>query len=142
MAKNITEKRLDDEISWYSKKSKTNQISFKISQIVQLLAAAAIPILAAYGKKEWTIFLGIAIVVANGVQNLFQFQEHWISYRSTAESLKHEKYLWLAGAGPYSSTKSPRKLLAERIESLISQEHAKWIVDKEKIKKNEQQTHQ
>ena len=54
-----------------------------------------------------------------------QLQEHWISYRSAAEALKHERYLYLAKAGPYTGDDHHR-VLAERIEGLISQEHAKW----------------
>ncbi|MHC6591591.1 DUF4231 domain-containing protein [Arthrobacter sp. C152] len=36
-----------------------------------------------------------------GAQHLYQFQERWITYRSTAAALKHERYLYLAKAGPY-----------------------------------------
>jgi hypothetical protein len=32
----------------------------------------------------------------------------------------------LANAGPYANLEKPRALLAERVESLVSQEHAKW----------------
>ncbi|MDQ3901067.1 MAG: DUF4231 domain-containing protein [Actinomycetota bacterium] len=46
-------------------------------------------------------------------------------YRATAEALEHEKYLYLAAAGPYS-TNDRQRVLAERLEGLISQEHAKW----------------
>ena len=56
-----------------------------------------------------------------------QYHQNWITYRSTAEALKHEKYLYLARADVYSTTKHPLRLLAERIEGLISQEHARWI---------------
>jgi hypothetical protein len=37
---------------------------------------------------------------AGGARHLYQFQEHWITYRSTAEALKQECYLYLARAGP------------------------------------------
>ena len=46
-------------------------------------------------------------------------------YRSTAEALKHERYLYLAAAGPYGGDDRVR-VLAERVEGLVSQEHAKW----------------
>ena len=65
------------------------------------------------------------IVVLEGAQHLYQLQEHWISYRSTAEALKHERYLYLARAGPYTG-EDRHRALAERIEGLVSQEHAKW----------------
>jgi len=44
----------------------------------------------------------------------------------TCESLKHEKYSYLGKASPYANVPDPHALLAERIESLVSQEHAKW----------------
>jgi Protein of unknown function (DUF4231) len=39
--------------------------------------------------------------VLEGAQHLYQFQEHWITYRTTAEVLKHERCLYLAKAGPH-----------------------------------------
>lgn len=71
--------------------------------------------------------LGASVVVPEGLQRLNQYQQNWTTYRSTAEALKHEKYLFLALAGPYAGASAPSQLLADRIEGLISQEHAKWI---------------
>jgi hypothetical protein len=45
-------------------------------------------------------------------------------YRSTAESLKHEKFLYLAAAGPYAYASSPKQLHAERIEGLVTRDHS------------------
>jgi hypothetical protein len=55
----------------------------------------------------------------------------WIDYRSTAEQLKHEKYLFLAGSGPYRDLELDEALkrLAERVEERVSTEHAKWVQD-------------
>ena len=75
--------------------------------------------------------LGLLIVVLEGFQGLFQYQQNWINYRSTAEDLKHEKYLWLAKAGPYMNIDNPDALLAQRIETLISREHTKWVTVQE-----------
>ena len=52
-----------------------------------------------------------------------------MAYRSTAERLKHERFLFLSAAGPYRNRDEPERLilLAERIEEQISTEHAKWI---------------
>jgi Protein of unknown function (DUF4231) len=66
-----------------------------------------------------------------GIQQLYQLQTNWLLYRSTCESLKHEKFLFLAGAGPYRVAQNRHSLLAERIESLVSQEHAKWASTQE-----------
>jgi hypothetical protein len=64
--------------------------------------------------------------VLEGLLHLNQYQQNWIAYRSTCEELKHEKYVYLAQAPPYASVDKPHALLAERVESLVSQEHAKW----------------
>ena len=71
------------------------------------------------------------VVVIEGISQLNQFAVNWQTYRATAESLKHEKYLYLAHAGPYAGSADGTALLADRIEGLISQEHAKWVSARE-----------
>ncbi|MGA7106334.1 MAG: DUF4231 domain-containing protein, partial [Terracidiphilus sp.] len=66
------------------------------------------------------------ITVLEGLLHLNQYQQNWTNYRSTCEALKHEKFVYLAKAGPYATASDPRALLAERIESTVSQEHAQW----------------
>lgn len=61
-----------------------------------------------------------------GLLHLNQHQQNWITYRSTCEALRHEKYLYLGHGGPYAKAQDAHALLAERVESLVSQEHAKW----------------
>jgi len=46
--------------------------------------------------------------------------------------LKHERYLYLANAGPYGGEDRDRQL-AERIEGLVSQEHAKWTASQREV---------
>ena len=138
----VTLERLEDQIRWYSRKSTHNQRWFKTLKVVQLTAAAAIPVVVAIGVRAAVpAALGAAVVVLEGLQQLNQYQQNWTSYRSTSEALKHEKYLFLALAGPYAAVSSPHALLADRIEGLISQEHAKWVsVREEAARTLEQQT--
>jgi hypothetical protein len=122
--------RLEDQIAWYEHKSLSNQRTFKRIKVAEILAAAVIPFLAALNLKEatWaTGGLGLTVTVLEGLLHLNQYQQNWVTYRSTCESLKHEKYLYLGRGGPYAGAEDPRALLAERIESLVSQEHAKWV---------------
>jgi uncharacterized protein DUF4231 len=120
--------RLEDQIGWYERKSAQNQQRFKLLKGVQLVAAAAIPVAATLdAHPALTASLGALIVVVEGFQQLNQYQQNWTLYRSNAEALKHEKFLFLARAGPYASVTDGHALLADRIEGLISQEHAKWV---------------
>src|SRR5713226_9094416 len=121
--------RLEDQIGWYDRKSMTNQRYFKRINMVEIGAAAIIPFLSAltFPRIMWvTGGLGVLITVLEGMLHLNQYQQNWIAYRSTCESLKHEKYVYLGKASPYGNAVDPHALLAERIESLVSQEHAKW----------------
>ena len=126
--------RLEDQIGWYDRKSMSCHRIFKRIKIVEIVAAAVIPFLAALNVKDipWTAWitggLGVIVTVFEGVLQLGQYQQNRITYRSTCESLKHEKYLYLAKAGPYASAAAPHALLAERVESLVSQEQAKWAM--------------
>jgi hypothetical protein len=119
--------RLEDQIAWYEDKSGASQRWYKRVKVVELVIAAAVPPLA--GLEASPVVVSIVasmVVVLEGLQHLFQWNEHWIAYRSTAEALKHERYLFLANAGLYAIASSARVLLAERVEGLVSQEHAKW----------------
>lgn len=123
----VTFERLEDQIAWYDSKSALNQRRFKWVKAAQMIAAAAVSVVAAFdGPSYIPAILGALVVVLEGFQQLNQYQQNWITYRSTCEALKHEKYLFLAKAGPYSADTDARAVLAERIEGLISQEHAKW----------------
>jgi hypothetical protein len=128
--KNPTLERLDDQLGWYDEKSAWNQKRFKWLKVVEIICAAMIPFTAGFSVSAYiTGGLGVVVVVLEGIQSLYQFQNLWISYRSTAEGLKHEKYLWLARAGPYLNSENPEALFADRVEALISTEHAKWVTD-------------
>ena len=130
-----TVERLENQIRWYSDKSRRSQRLFKWLKFVEIVAAAAIPVLAAFGGSVTiAAVLGAIIVVLEGVLHVNQYQSNWLTYRSTAEALKHEKFLYLARAGPYSVDRA-HELLAERIEGLISQEHAKWVSARDEIEK-------
>jgi Protein of unknown function (DUF4231) len=121
--------RLEDQIDWYDRKSRSAQRLFKRIKVVEILSAAMIPFLAAVPfqhDKLVTAGLGVLITILEGVLHLNQYQQLWNTYRSTCESLKHEKYTYLAHAGPYAVAADPHAMLAERVESLVSQEHAQW----------------
>jgi uncharacterized protein DUF4231 len=123
--------RLEDQISWYDRKSGDNQRRYKWLKLLEIAVAAALPVVAAVHSPVWvTGGLAAVIVVLEGAQQLYQFHQNWITYRSTAEALKHERYLYLAQAGPYTG-EDRRAQLAERLEGLVSQEHAKWTASRQ-----------
>jgi Protein of unknown function (DUF4231) len=131
-AEQVTLTRLEDQIAWYDRQSASAQTKYKALKIVNVVAAALVPVTALLQAPALVpAGLGGLIVVLEAVQHMNQYQATWIAYRSNCEALKHEKYLFLARAGPYAAAANPGALLAERIESLVSQEHAKWASTQE-----------
>jgi hypothetical protein len=121
--------RLESEIDWYNRNSLASQRAYKAIKLIEIIAAAMIPLLALSRIAHMpavTGSLGALITVLEGVLQLNHYHENWISYRSSCEALKHEKYLYLGKASPYSTASDAHALLAERIESLVSQETTKW----------------
>jgi len=124
-----TMERLDEQISWYSRKSRYNRRAYKWLKGIEIIAAALVPLASGLGAPAaLTGSLGVLIAALEGLLQLNQYHQNAISYRSTCESLKHEKYLYLAKAGPYAGGDDAQAhvRLAERVEALVSQENEKW----------------
>ena len=129
-AMDVTLARLEDQITWYDRKSANNQRWHLRLKLATFTSAAVIPFFAAVGAPAVVGGgLGVLVVIFEGLQQMFQFHQNWVTYRATCEQLKHEKYLFLATAGPYADAPYPRRMLAERVEALVSTETAKWVAN-------------
>jgi Protein of unknown function (DUF4231) len=127
--------RLNDQLEWYDNKSGENQKRYKQIKVAQLVLAGSIPVFALVGDTwgRWvTAILGASVAILEGLQQLGQYNNLWVSYRATAEQLKHEKFLFLAHSGPYRKLgqEEALSLLAERVEEQVSTEHAKWVSER------------
>jgi hypothetical protein len=120
--------RLEQQIRWYDRKSMAAQRYFRRAKIAEITCAALVPFMV---KIQTTVaaVLGVVVVVLEGMQQVSQWSQNWITYRSTCEALRHEKYSYMARSGVYEgkSDEEARRILAQRVESLVSTEHAKWI---------------
>ena len=124
--------RVQDQIDWYDSKSGSNQRWFKRLRLTEIGAAATIPLLSGYISQYGFLtavvgILGAAVAVIAGALGLYQFENHWIEYRSTAESLKKEKILFLTGSEPFNRADDENyRLLVQRVESAVSQQNTNW----------------
>ena len=135
----IALERLDDQLTWYDRKASYNERMFKWLKSATMVVSVSIPLCAGFVRYSLlTGGLGASIALLEGLQQLNQYNQHWRTYRSTAEALKHEKYLFLATAAHYASAENPNALLAERVEGLVSQEHAKWASAQEQVAKKKE----
>lgn len=122
--------RVDDQIAWYSNKSKRAQRFYKILRVLEICVAASIPVLSGFSERisNATLIIalaGVLLTIVAGLLSLFRYQEIWVSYRATSESLLREKFLFLTRTAPYD-VPSPLPLLVERAEAMMSQENKTW----------------
>jgi len=138
--------RLEGQIDWYDRKSRYNQKMFKWLRFGEIVVAASIPFIAGLITKEshgWQIlvgFMGVLVAVVSGVLSLFQFHERWIEYRTTCESLRKEKYLFVTGTEPYKG-ENTFETLVQRVETLVSKENTNWAQYLMKPDKGEKHGH-
>lgn len=132
--------RVDDQLAWYGKKSAANKNWHHRLQLITLIAAASIPVIS-LSSSEFYVRLLVAIVgsitaVAAGIVTLFQFKDLWVDYRTTAEQIKYEKFLYLTGSAPYQTDMAFSDFV-NRIEGIIAQENRGW---NERLVKQELET--
>jgi len=89
------EQRLNDQISWYDRKSSTTQLWFKRLRFAEIVAAAAIPFLFRFAGDSLLIkiaigALGVIVAVIASLLGLLHLQEHWISHRTPQETTTGE----------------------------------------------------
>jgi len=136
--------RLDDQIGWYSDQAGRCQKKYKSHRVAQIILAATLPVVATIGYLNiwsWVMecfpviasTIGASISVSVSISTLCKYHEHWIQYRTTAESLKHQKYLYLTKTAPYhEDDRFPR--LVTNVESLISKENTQWNIHQQSNK--------
>lgn len=129
-AEDYIKERVDNQISWYDNKSQRAQGLFKALRLIELICAATIPIVAGFdvfGARSALVvsILGGVIVVCAALIGLGNYHENWVEYRTTCESLRHEKYLYSTKTEPYD-VPAPFSLLVQRVEGLVSKENTVW----------------
>lgn len=123
--KEYIKNRVCDQICWYSKKSSTSKCWFYFLSFVQIIIATALTLLSTcQGNILIAVFGGIIVVITSSL-SLFSFQKLWVKYRTTSESLKKEKHLFLTKTPPYHKD-SRFNLFVDNVESLISSENHIW----------------
>ena len=128
------EQRYEDQRQWYSGKASDNKLRYYIFQtsiiVLSGIATLTVALGISFPDINWIRLLAItmtaSVTVLASLQKVFRFQENWIEYRNTAESLKKERYLYLARLEEYAKTESADKLFVARVESLISRQNTAW----------------
>ncbi|MBS1807870.1 MAG: DUF4231 domain-containing protein [Acidobacteria bacterium] len=147
-AEEYLQQRVEDQINWYSKKSRRNKRAYHWLRVAEISAAALIPFLTGYinGQENQLKLivglLGLGIAIISGLLALYRFQENWLQYRTTNEVLRRERFCFLTQIAPYN-TEQAFSLFVQRIESILSEENSGWAryIREEEKKPAEAQEH-
>ena len=126
--------RVTNQIDWYDKKSVSCQNKYKLTQTIEIVLAALIPLLSAYSKDCIFIaiivgLLGSAIAIIESLTKLYKWHENWIEYRTTCELLRYQKHLFETKSAPYNTEpENIENIFVRNIENIISAENNKWKV--------------
>jgi len=127
--------RYQVEINWYDKKAIQNHNKYKLLQWTAIVLSVVTPILIIVETDHirW-IVVAIAALVAISIAALktFKYQENWINYRTTCETLRKEIHFYNACIQGYEAVEDKEALFIQRVESFISRENTLWIITQEK----------
>lgn len=128
-AETYLKERVEDQIGWYDRKGAFNKRWFISLRTVEIASAATVPFLSGFTSHPSigvTVgIIGIIITLCAGITHLCQFQERWIEYRTTAEALKKERFLFVTRTEPYNG-EDAFPILVQRIETVASKENVTW----------------
>ena len=131
-----------DQLLWMESKAATAQWFYYRVRLVTIIGAVIVPALVSLATLDgsagraaqiatWIVSLVVAVSAA--VEGFFQFGQRWRNYRSTAERLKIEGWLYFQRAGPYTSTDGNQAdafgTFATRVEDLIQKEVDAYITN-------------
>ncbi len=129
------EHNLEYQEEWYSAKAGAYKAWHHWLGLVVLAAGSATSLIQVWAPSSpeaplhWvtivTAALGVLVVLAKGIERIWDFDGAWTAYRQASEAMKRERRLFVNGAGPYVETPDDDKayvLFVNRIEEIIAGE--------------------
>jgi len=129
------------QIAWYGRASLRNNRAYQIFQWTAIILSASTPVLIVIGEgwvKWLAVVVAAVVAISTAALKTFKYQENWISYRTTAETLKKEIHFYEATIQGYENVEDKEALFVERVESLISRENSLWLITHEKKEQNKE----
>ena len=123
--------RLDFQIAHFMKKSVQHRRRYKVLKITEIVSGFLIAVFCAFpmqGDRYRLVSVALSSMglLCEGILNLYNAKEHWISYQKTAQLLEREKYLYQCQTEKYAGKSKSFALFVKTCEELISDEITKW----------------
>ncbi len=123
------ETRWQSQKNYYSKNSGKNKKQYQQIQLTIGAGAIIVPLLLGIPDiPKWVpAIISAMVAVLAATENVYQFGDNWRNFRQASESLKRERALFDAEAGPYRISKDPFRRFVERCEDVIAAETGQYF---------------
>jgi hypothetical protein len=140
--RDFLELRWLDQLKWMEAKASSAQRFYYRLRLITIVGAVLVPALVALNTlsgwqgdaaqvSAWILSLVVAISAA--VEGFFQFGPRWRNYRSSAERLRSEGWLYMELAGPYANANSSHveayPTFVSHVEELIQKDVDVYITE-------------
>jgi len=123
----LVEREFTAQFHWYDRQARRTRVGYQSLRVGALVVGAAVTVLAASAAPPaLTASLAAAVVVIEGVQQVFQLQRNWISYRRSAEGLRLQWFRYAARLAPYDDPATRSARLGHALEEVTSMETTGW----------------
>ena len=122
--------RYESQIQWYDAKAQSAKRTYQFLQWLLIVFSALTPILIlleSHFGNWFPVTSAVLVAIITSALKIFKYQEHWIDYRTTCETLRKEIYLYQGCVDQYSTAHDKESLFVQRVESLISKESTLWL---------------
>lgn len=126
-------KRVDEQQKYFSKKATDNKGKYELLSIIKLLLSLVISVATPIVGEcsVWSIIISIisaTIAFIEGLVFIKKYNDKWINYRKSSESIKREKYFFTTKSEKYRNVacEEANDLFVQNIESIIRDSNEKW----------------
>jgi hypothetical protein len=114
---------------WYARNARRSRYQFQISEMILLVASAAVPVagILTPGNARPAAIIGAGVVVLTGFRSVFHFYDNWTRLAGTCAFIKAELRLYEARVEPYDDPATRAEILLRKINSAELTETAKWM---------------
>ncbi|MFD1541889.1 DUF4231 domain-containing protein [Nonomuraea guangzhouensis] len=118
----------DSSYEWYRRAAIKARSYFRLSETLQLLISATIPVVAVLvpGDARVPAVLGAVLMVLTGLRSVFHWHDDYIRFSIARETVEAERRLYLTRSVPYHDDSTRDQRLASMITMIERQEMDAW----------------
>lgn len=130
--------RYKNQLDWLNDKSAHYKRLYCWGQSIVIVCSASVPFLI---KSGWNFSDTIAAIVSlvaaivGGMLVAFAPFKLWQQYRTTAEALVSEYWMFKCGLDKYGDADNAEKMFAENVQAILKAEHVNWAKLQSSIQK-------